>query len=404
MELTVLTVKQLNTYVRSLLESDTNLMMVNIVGEISNLRQYSSGHIYFSLKEDNSIIKAVLFSNTLYNNRIDFNFNEGDRVVVSGKVTIYEKDGSYQIICNNIYKEGVGKETENFKEIYNRLKQKGLFLEENKKNIPEFPEKIGIVTSADGAALHDINSVISRRYPFCELFVFHTLVQGAEAPKLIIKALNEADGLGLDLIIIARGGGSKEDLSAFNNEDLALSIFNAKTPIISAIGHEVDFTICDFVADRRAETPSAAAEMAVPNILDIENSLAELKSKIRFGFFGFIKNKEKTLDFYKNLNVFKNPETLYVNLERKLNEEEKNLKISYKNILNGFSNKISVNSANLEALSPLKVLTRGYSIVYKNNKIINEKTELCENDRITVKRADENIIFNATKIVREKIK
>ena len=136
MELTVLTVKQLNTYVRSLLESDTNLMMVNIVGEISNLRQYSSGHIYFSLKEDNSIIKAVLFSNTLYNNRIDFNFNEGDRVVVSGKVTIYEKDGSYQIICNNIYKEGVGKEAENFKEIYNRLKQKGLFLEENKKNIP----------------------------------------------------------------------------------------------------------------------------------------------------------------------------------------------------------------------------------------------------------------------------
>lgn len=398
MNLTVLTVKQLNTYVKSLLEGDVKLASICVSGEISNMRIYSSGHLYFSLRESDALIKCVMFAFNV--NRLNFMPKEGMRVIVRGKVTLYEKDGSYQLMCETIVEDGVGDVSLKFKLIKDKLENEGLFLEEHKKQLPEFPQKIAVVTSRDGAALHDILNVINRRYPICEIVLFSSLVQGLEAPKSIIKSLELADNYNADLIIVGRGGGSKEDLEAFNDELLARTVFGLKTPVISAVGHETDFTIIDYVSDLRAPTPSAAAEIAVPNIEEIKQLINTFNKKLLSVTNIYLNNYDTKVTEISQKDVFANPKKLYESFENKLEVQQKLTINAFNNLIMNNENRIKLLASRINDLNPLNVLTRGYSLVYNNDVLVNDANQINENDRLTIQTANSSISLTATNIIK----
>ncbi len=383
MELTYVSVRQLNMFVRSILEENALLNAVVVFGEISNLRQYNSGHLYFTLKDENASINAVMFSGNVQ--MLNFVPQNGMSVIVRAKVTIYEKDGTYQLVCQVMTLNGKGAIDNKKALLKERLLKEGLFDKAIKKPIPAFPNKIGIVTSKDGAVLHDVISVLSRRFPIAELTLYSSSVQGDTAPYELINALNLADSDNNDVLIIARGGGSEEDLEAFNNEELVRAVCSTKTPIISAVGHETDYTLCDLAADLRAPTPSSAAELAVPDIADIKNILTDISSKINTNLESLISLYQNKINSYKQKAVFKEKHAVLNNYSEKLHNVKNQLNFYISNIISKNENALSLYCAKIDALSPLKILSRGYSLVLNNNKVVKTKDDIKKDDVINIK-------------------
>ncbi len=383
MEKTI-TVRQLNLYVRSLLDGDAKLANISVVGEISNLKNhYTSGHIYFSLKDNDALIRCVMFKmNAVRNN---FSLKDGDKVICSGNVTLYEKDGQFQFIAEKILPYGSGDLFREFNLIKERLSAEGLFDSKFKKELPKFPKNIAVVTSLSGAALQDVINIISRRYPICKLTVYSVLVQGNSSADSIIKTLrNISRDNSADVIILGRGGGSIEDLWSFNDEKLARTIFDLTIPVVSAVGHETDFTICDFVADLRAPTPSAAAELVVPDINELFETLNYYNRRLKDGLN--LKYSTKKFEFVKFSQLFykSSMDKLILKRQQTINYLSSKMIVSLKEKLSDNILRFNTAVTALDSVSPLKTLARGFSVVEKNNKQISSVKDIYVNDMVKV--------------------
>ncbi len=386
---TVLTVSQLNKYVKSLLESDGKLKYIYLKGEISNLTIHYTGHIYFSLKDENQCtIKAVMFANKA--SYLKFTPKSGMKVILRGSVTLYEKTGSYQINADEMYPDGAGALNLAYEQLKAKLQNEGLFDISHKKPLPKFPEKIGVITSPTGAAVQDIFRILGRRYPIGEIIMCPVLVQGENAAVDLTNAVKKFNALQCaDVIIIGRGGGSIEDLWAFNNESLARAVYECEIPIVSAVGHETDFTICDFAADVRASTPSAAAEL-VSSVTN-ENMLSDIHNFMNDIYYSMqrrIHNEYQRYERAANARAFKNPHDIIKNRQMKLDVLHEKLKGSYSKKLSAEKERFAELAAKLDTLSPLKILSRGYSVTKKDGHIINSVLQVNPNDKIEVVLSD----------------
>lgn len=384
----VLTVSQLNFYIKSLMDSDPRLSGVFISGEISNLTDhYRSGHIYLSLKDDKSVIKAVIFAGNAA--RLKFRPENGMKVIARGRVSLYEATGQYQLYIDDLQPLGAGALAIAFEQLKNRLEKEGLFLQSAKKPLPLYPKTVGVITSPTGAAVEDIKSILLKRWPSINIIIYPSLVQGEEAPKQLASGIKYfSDTKCADVVIIGRGGGSPEDLWAFNSEELARAIFDCTVPVISAVGHETDFTICDFVADVREHTPSAAAKRAVPDIYEEKNKLASLeKSMERYAEKNLL-HKEMIFARIQDNMAMRGPEREFENKIAYLNElkkcfhEAEEKFISSKELdLNTIENKFS-------QLDPEKILKRGYASLQKDGAVVSSVNQISKGDRISVTLSD----------------
>jgi len=414
-------VTQLNNLIKDYLDINPSLKKVQVIGEISNLKKHYTGHWYLTLKDETSRINAMVFAS--YASRIKIKVEDGMKVVVTGSISVYAQGGSYQIYITDIDPIGVGALYLQYEQLKKKLAEEGLFDKSSKKNIPLYPNNIGVISAPQGAAVRDVITTIRRRWPIANITLLSSLVQGASAAPDVLDKLKKADEMGFDTIIVARGGGSIEDLWCFNDEDVARFVYQMKTPIISAIGHETDFTILDFVADIRAATPTAAAEIATPNsyevLINVESNANRMKNTL-FSKFDFYKESIKSV---KSRNWFANPEMLYVNKHllcqsytRRLNESTKanfmNLhkelekdKIVMKNSLITMQNKKRHEFINLlstlDALSPLKVINRGYSIVESQNKTVNSVKQIEVDQELSIRLKDGKVI---TKVISKEEK
>ena len=416
-----LTVGALTRYIKYKIDSDEHLKTVFLKGEISNFKMHSTGHMYFSIKDETSKINAIMFSRDAKN--IAFEPKEGAKVLVVGRISVYESTGNYQIYVQEMQEDGVGNLYIAFEKLKEKLSKEGLFDEKYKKKIPKMPKRIGIITAPTGAAIKDILSTIKRRFPICETILFPSLVQGDQAKEDIVKNLKLANTYDLDVIILGRGGGSIEDLWPFNEEIVAREIFASNIPIISAVGHEVDFTIADFVADLRAPTPTGAAEMAVPNMIDIINHLKQLSIRVNENINKKIKLEKLKLDQSRNSFVIKNPmimidnkkenlDLIKENIIRILTKKLENNKIKLENIKQNYilnnpetiykEKQIKLKNLieKLELVNPLNVLKRGYSLTTQDNKIISTIKKIKKTKPITVKLQD-GIIEATVKEIKE---
>ncbi len=403
-------ITEVNELVKSILESEPLLNDIYVKGEISNIKYHSRGHIYFSLKDENSKINAVFFNAT---GKLLFDPKDGDSVLVRGRINVYPVSGSYQIVVSEIKLDGIGNLYVLFEELKKKLASEGLFDKEHKKKIPRFPEKIGVITAKEGAAVRDIITTINRRYPLCEIYLFPSLVQGEGAKENIVKMIKKANETDMDVIILGRGGGSIEDLWAFNEEVVAREIYNSKIPIISAVGHEIDYTIADFVADLRAPTPTAAAELAVKNIEDIENYLSDAITRMNTALSNKVDYYEEKINKYKSNYIINNPMKLFESKENRLNIiKEKLVNISsifdikekeieyikermlsaYKNNILKSSNLLEKTKLKLDLINPNNILNKGYSIVKKDNKIIKSIKDIKIKDNINIVLSDGSIL------------
>ena len=387
-----LSVKQLNLFVKSLIEGDVRLSNVTVTGEISNFKNhYQSGHFYFTLKDEDAQIRCVMFR--AYACRVPFAVRDGLKVVLRGRVSLYEKDGQYQFYAEEMHEQGLGDISLQFQQIKERLAKEGLFDEENKRPLPRFPKRIAVITSDTGAAVQDILNITARRYPLCEIMLCPVAVQGENAVPSMLDALERIYALSnCDAIIIGRGGGSIEDLWAFNNEILARKIYESPIPVISAVGHETDFTICDFVADLRAPTPSAAAELVVPDINEIYSFLNKRGDALKNALLSkYNLNRAK----YKSIcekPIFTKPEKLIQQREEQLDYLTEKLVLAFNATLKSQQGRLSNAVAKLDALSPLKVLSRGYSIAEIDNKPITSINDAEKGDKLTLKLNDGKLV------------
>ncbi len=408
-----LSVAALTKYLKAKLDGDIHLKTVYLKGEISNFKAHTSGHFYFSIKDEYSKINAIMFRN--YNQKLPFTPTEGMKVLVRGRVTIYETMGTYQIYVDEMLEDGLGNLYIAFEQLKEKLTKEGLFEQIHKQPIPKFPKRVGIITAKTGAAIRDIISTIKRRFPICEVFLFPSLVQGENAALDIVNKINQANGYHLDVLIIGRGGGSIEDLWPFNEEVVARAIFTSKVPIISAVGHETDYTISDFVADLRAPTPTGAAEMAVPNLVDLTHNLKQMTIRLKESIYKQINYRKLFLESLKGSFVIKNPIIMYESKKQRLdniNEKIKQL-INYKMetqktiLYNLKNNKILLKPneiykikqmvltniiSKLEILNPLSILKRGYTLTYIDDKIIKSIHEIKKQDLLKIKFHD-GIVF-----------
>lgn len=388
-----LTVKQLNFYVKSLIESNARLQSITVIGEISNFKNhYASGHLYFTLKDETAAIKCVMFR--AYALRMKLKPQDGDRVILTGRVSLYEKDGQYQFYAEEMQAYGTGDISAEFERIKAKLDSEGLFDKENKRPLPAFPKTIAVVTSGTGAAVQDIFNILSRRWPLCRVILCPVSVQGASAVPEMLNALDRLYSLSAaDVIIIGRGGGSAEDLSAFNDESLARKIYESPVPVISAVGHETDFSISDFVADMRAPTPSAAAEIAVPDREEMLKVLDKLNTSIITSLNG--KYNYSLVRFQKSAlsPYFKNPyDTIFSKYELACDRLLDRLSTAYRLSVNNYSARLTAAVAALDSLSPLKVMSRGYSVASNNGKIIKKIDEVSNGDKIEIKLSDGKLL------------
>lgn len=388
-----LTVRQLNLYVRSLIEGDARLSNVLVSGELSNFKNhYASGHLYFTLKDREASIRCVMFRS--FAERIKFKPLDGLKVVLRGRVSIYEKDGQYQFYAEEMLPEGVGDIALGFEQVKAKLETEGLFDQSTKRPLPKFPKRIAVVTSDTGAAVKDIMNILSRRWSLAEIVLCSVAVQGEQAVPEMLSALDRLYSLsGIDVIIIGRGGGSAEDLWAFNSEQLARKIYESPVPVISAVGHETDFTICDFVADLRAPTPSAAAELAVPDINEISSKLNRYENSLK----SFLENKYQfsfaRLEALLNAFCMKNPTDFIVGRSyERLDRLTDKLSQAANRTLDSADRSFVSLTARLDALSPLKVLSRGYAAVSKDNGTVNSVTQAQKGDILDVSLTDGTLI------------
>ena len=392
----ILSVSQLNYYLKSVIENDPRLNFVLLSGEISNLTDhYRSGHIYLSLKDERSVIRAVMFAGNA--RRLKFRPQDGMKVLCRGRVSVYEPSGQYQLYIEDMQPDGVGALSLAYEQLKRELEKQGLFDTAHKKPLPRFPRTVGVITSPTGAAVQDIRNILYRRFPGIEIKLCPVLVQGEGAPPQLIAAVQKLDSEGeCDVIIIGRGGGSIEDLWAFNSKELAFAVYNCRTPIISAVGHETDFTICDFVADMRAPTPSAAAELAVPDVRELKANYLSQRQYIQSLIEARLRGQNDKLRLYlhavqsapsvKNIDKLFDKYSLY---QRQLVSLADN-KISLEEL------KLKKTAAKLESLNPLSVLSRGYALAEQNGRIIKSAAALDREEEFTLTFSDGKVNARVT--------
>lgn len=404
----VITVSQLNKYVKSLLEGDPNLAAVYISGEISNFtNHYKSGHLYLSLKDEEALVKAVMFR--AYASKLAFTPENGMKVIVKARVSLYDKDGSFQIYIEEMQPDGVGALQVAFEQLKQKLSKEGLFDQVRKKPIPRYPTLVGVITSPTGAAVRDILNVLGRRFPLACVVFCPVLVQGEGAPPQLVDALDRFNALrrsgskyAPDVLILGRGGGSIEELWAFNDETVARAVAASQIPVISAVGHETDFTICDFVADLRAPTPSAAAELAVPDRHQLLLRTGQFGDRLARAMDNRLRQESRRLDTIRGKRCLATP-LFYV--------EEQAMRLDY--VTRAFTHAAGLNlsradrrlvaaAGKLDALSPLKVMSRGYSIIYKDQTVVKSTADLVPGDEVTMRLKDGRVVCTAKEIVKEK--
>ena len=401
-----ITVSSLNEYIKLYLERDNFLRNIYLKGEISNLKKHTTGHWYFTLKDEGSRVNAVMFGRSA--SLVNFDPQDGMNVLIEGRVSSYPSSGTYQIYVEKMSLDGIGNLHIEFEKLKKKLASEGLFDTKYKKQIPKYPSKIGVITASTGAAIKDIVSTINRRFPTTEVILFPSLVQGGSAAPNIVKQINIADNYGVDTIIVGRGGGSIEDLWAFNEEVVARAIFNCKTPIISAVGHEIDITISDFVADLRAPTPTGAAEMAVPTVLDTINIIEQYKIRLNKNIKNMVNQKYIRLKNSKESYILKNPMTMYeikiqkldtyidninnniMNLIKSKKDKLSNLRNAYilenpMKIIDIHKNKLDLMLMNLKNLNPLEILDKGYSVVKKDDKVLKDINNIKLGDIVSIR-------------------
>ncbi len=434
MDIKYYSITALNRAIKNMFDSKPELNRVYIKGEISNFKHHSRGHLYFTLKDENSRIAAVMFASSA--SKMTFEPEDGMKVLVCGRVTVYEATGGYQIYVEQMDLDGIGNLYLEYEKLKKKLEEQGLFRIEHKKPIPKFPRKIGIITAPTGAAIRDILSTIKRRYPLCETILFPALVQGVGAKESIVEQIKRAQDFDLDVIICGRGGGSIEDLWAFNEECVARAIYDSKIPIISAVGHEIDFTIADFVADLRAPTPTGAAEMAVPNLVDLKTLINQYTIRLNETIKTIINYNYKRLDNIRNAYVLKNPMALYEVKEQKLDNYIDRLNKRIMTLLNDYKvrldnikkayvlknplatyevkkekignyqkilNKIIINKIDnskhkfeiivnkLDLLNPLNILSKGYSLVTIDGLVVKDTSKIKVDDVVDIRLHKGNI-------------
>ena len=401
-----LSVSAITRYLKAKFDVDENLQTVFLKGEISNFKAHTTGHFYFSLKDETSKINAIMFRSNA--SKVLFKPVDGMKVLVSGRISVYEAMGSYQIYVDEMLEDGVGNLYIAFEQLKKKLQAEGLFDKEHKRKIPKIPKRVGIVTASTGAAIRDIMTTIKRRFPICETILFPTLVQGENAKDDIVRNIEKAQDYDLDVLIVGRGGGSIEDLWPFNEEVVARAIYKSKVPVISAVGHEVDFTIADFVADLRAPTPTAAAELAVPNMSDLKKHISQLSIRLNESIFKKVNYLKLYLESVKNSYVIKSPMIMYENKRQSLdlmNEKLNNLMIGkvdgLKNTLDKLKKSYVLKSPQLlykdkmievkniidklELLNPLNILGRGYSITYLDDKALKNVSDVKKDDVLSIR-------------------
>ena len=409
----VYTVKQVNSYIKNMFKQDFLLNSVSVKGEISNCKYHTSGHIYFTLKDADAALSVIMFASQAA--KLAFKLKDGMSVVVSGRVDVFDAAGKYQLYANTVQQEGIGELYQKFEQLKQYYEDMGYFAKEYKRPLPAFTKKLGVVTSKTGAAVQDIMNISKRRNPYIQIVLYPAYVQGEHAKQSIVSGITRLDKMGLDCIIVGRGGGSIEDLWAFNEPEVVEAVFNASTPVISAVGHETDFTLTDFVADMRAPTPTGAAELSVPQRQDIINYLNQLNIRLNKVMQHKISLYKQKLDEINNRYIFKNPVAIYqtkemnfdslierlkfstVNLVNLRQQQYRRIRESYilKNplkILDNKSQKYLQLLSKLEPLSPLLTLERGYTITKKEDKAVNFVSDVGKGDHITTQLRDGAVI------------
>ena len=408
-----ISVNQLTKYIKYKIDNDINLNEVYLKGEISNFKAHSRGHYYFTIKDEKSRISAIMFaSNT---KSVKFEPEDGMKVLVKGRISVFETTGNYQIYVEEMLEDGIGNLYIAYEQLKKDLEKKGLFDQSKKKEIPKIPNRVGVVTAPTGAAIKDIISTIKRRWPICEIILFPALVQGEDAHKTIVDQIKNAENFNIDTLIVGRGGGSIEDLWPFNEEDVAYAIYESNIPIISAVGHEIDFTIADYVADLRAPTPTGAAELAVPDKNEMLKYISNLDTRINKQIINLVTINKNNLNKIKKNYIFINPMSIYQTKEMIFDSVNERLKYSLTNLIhvkekdyiNVLSKSIILKDpsklldksknkyiniiSKLDALSPLKTLQRGYTITKKNNKVITSIKDIKKGDKLSIEFKDGNI-------------
>ena len=394
------TISEINEYIKCLIDEEILLQDLYVVGEVSNFKRHTTGHCYFSLKDEKSEIRAIMFSSSA--KKLKFMPENGIKVLVQARVGVYPQGGVYQLYVSDMQPDGVGSLYLALEQLKQKLQNEGLFDENNKKLIPKYPKKIGVITSPTGAAIRDIIKVSSRRNPFVNLVLYPTLVQGPEAPRELTKAIEYFNIVNsVDVIIIGRGGGSIEDLWAFNDENLARAIYKSRIPVISGVGHEIDFTICDFVSDVRAATPSAAAEIATPDIYEIKNNLDVINYRILNSFTSTLKNYREILSSYEKNKIFLRPASMLDIPKIRLTSMIEKLSNGMKSRQYCDKERFAEINAKLFSLNPMAVLSRGYGAVYKDDKtVVKSVDEVALGNEILIKMSDGSI--NAKVVSKER--
>ncbi len=387
MDYNAFTVSALNAYLKSRIEGDEVLQCVYVKGEISNYKYHTSGHHYFSLKDSECSIRCVLFKNNAFGMR--FRPENGLKVILYGKVSVYTRDGTCQINCQKMIPEGAGELQIAFEQLKNRLSKEGLFDATYKKSLPRFPKRIAVITSRTGAVVHDIINILNKRWPLADVLVVPVSVQGQDAPSDISSAIRYVNQYSLaDLIITGRGGGSIEDLWAFNTEEVCRAIFSSGIPVISAVGHEPDVTLSDFVADLRASTPSNAAELAVPDTGEMREKLSSACSRLVFGIEKQVSACRRDLDLIRRRPAFSDPSSIYQEYRQDLDHLSEDLVRCISDRLGDWKNTLSAAGGRLKALNPRSILSRGFALALIDGKTVSSVTQLHENDSFRLVLSD----------------
>lgn len=397
----VLSVSQLNRYIKMNFDADENLANIFISGEISNFtNHYRTGHLYFTLKDDSAAVRAVMFNSSA--KRLKYMPEDGMKVIARGRVSVYEASGQYQLYVDDMQPDGVGALNLAYEQLKEKLQKEGLFSELHKKPLPPYPEKVGVITSPTGAAVRDIINVLGRRFPYAEIVFCPVLVQGDGAHLQLTDAVNLFNSeRAADVIIIGRGGGSIEDLWEFNDEGLARAVYNSEIPVISAVGHETDFTICDFVADMRAPTPSAAAELAVPDANELQYALSALKNRMFLNVSSGIADRRSRLEYLTSKGALKSPDEMLSNRSQRLDTAFSKMLSSYENRIGGKKVEFISAATALSKLDPMSVLMRGFAFVSdKNGKNVYSSQALAKGDKINVRFHDGSAVCEVKEITQ----
>lgn len=397
----VLSVSQLNRYIKMNFDADENLANIFISGEISNFtNHYRTGHLYFTLKDDSAAVRAVMFNSSA--KRLKFMPEDGMKVIARGRVSVYEASGQYQLYVDDMQPDGVGALNLAYEQLKEKFQKEGLFSELHKKPLPPYPEKVGVITSPTGAAVRDIVNVLGRRFPYAEIVFCPVLVQGDGAHLQLTDAVNLFNSeRAADVIIIGRGGGSIEDLWEFNDEGLARAVYNSEIPVISAVGHETDFTICDFVADMRAPTPSAAAELAVPDANELQYALSALKNRMFLNVSSGIADRRSRLEYLTSKGALKSPDEMLSNRSQRLDTAFSKMLSSYENRIGGKKVEFISAATALSKLDPMSVLMRGFAFVSdKSGKNVYSSQALAKGDKINVRFHDGSAVCEVKEITQ----